>query len=79
MTNALLNTLRLVKAGIVLAQHGVRFVPKGQKVPLPLKLAHAATWPVRVLAAPFNAGKAADTRISRALASEPWRTWFFRA
>ena len=69
MTNALLNTLRLAKAGIVLAQHGVRFVPKGQKVPLPLKLAHAATWPVRVLAAPFNAGKAADTRISRALAS----------
>ena len=69
MTNAILNTLRLAKAGIVLAQHGVRFVPKGHKVPLPLKLAHAATWPVRMIAAPFNAGKSADTRISRALAS----------
>ena len=69
MTNALTNTLRLAKAGIVLAQHGVRFVPKGQKVPLPLKLAHAATWPVRMIAAPFNAGKPAETRISRALDS----------
>ena len=69
MTNALINILRLAKAGIVLAQHGVRFVPKGQKVPLPLKMAHAATWPIRLIAAPFNAGKAADTRISRALAS----------
>lgn len=69
MTNALLNTLRLAKAGVVLAQHGVRFVPKGQKVPLPLRLAHAATWPVRMIAAPFNAGQPADTRISRALAS----------
>ncbi len=69
MNNALLNTLRLAKAGLVLAQHGVRFVPKGHKVPLPMKLAHAATWPVRVIAAPFNAGKPAATRISRALAS----------
>jgi len=69
MTNAIINTFRLAKAGIVLAQHGVRFVPKGQKVPLPLKLAYAATLPVRIFAAPFNAGKPAETRISRALAS----------
>ena len=32
-----------------MAQHGVRFVPKGIAVPLPLRIAHAATWPIRVL------------------------------
>ena len=36
MANALSNTFRLARAGIVLAQHGVRFVPKGMAVPLPL-------------------------------------------
>jgi ubiquinone biosynthesis protein len=53
----------------VLAQHGVRFVPRGQKVPLALHLARFATLPIRLLAWPFNAGKPKDTRITRALSS----------
>ncbi len=66
---ALLNIFRLAKAGIVLAGHGVSFVPKGQKVPFALTLARAATLPFRLIAWPFNAGQAKETRISRALAS----------
>ena len=31
MANGLTNMLRLARAGIVLAQHGVRFVPKGMR------------------------------------------------
>ena len=69
MANALTNTLRLARAGAVLAQHGVHFVPPGQKVPLALRLARAATLPIRLLAAPFNAGKPKETRITRALSS----------
>ena len=69
MANGLINMMRLARAGVVLAQHGVRFVPKGQKVPLALRLAEAATLPVKLIAAPFNIGKPKETRISRALAS----------
>ena len=69
MANAVVNFVRLARAGVVLAQHGVQFVPPGQKVPLPLRLAAIATLPVKLIAAPFNWGKPRDTRISRALAS----------
>ena len=69
MANALLNLWRLAKAGVVLVQHGVSLVPKGQKVPLPLKLAKMATLPVRILAAPFNFGTPKERRISSALAA----------
>lgn len=69
MASAPINLLRLARAGIVLAQHGVRFVPPGMKAPLPLKLAYAATWPVRAIAWPFQAGKPRDRRITDALAS----------
>jgi ubiquinone biosynthesis protein len=69
MATALTNLARLTRAGLVLAQHGVRFVPAGQKLPLPVRLALAATLPVRLIAAPFNWGKPPETRISRALAS----------
>ena len=69
MANALTNLFRLAKAGIVLAQHGVRFVPQGQKVPLPLRVAAAATLPIKLISAPFNWGKPRETRISRALGS----------
>ncbi len=69
MANAVTNLFRLTRAGIVLAQHGVRFVPPGQKVPLPLRIASAATLPVKLIAAPFNWGKPRGTRVSRALAS----------
>ena len=69
MANAVVNLVRLARAGVVLAQHGVQFVPPGQKVPLPLRLAAVATLPIKLIAAPFNWGKPRDTRISRALAS----------
>jgi ubiquinone biosynthesis protein len=67
MAGALINSLRLARAGIVLAQHGVRFVPKGMTVPLPLKLARAATLPLRIITAPLRWGKPKETRVAAAL------------
>ncbi len=67
MAGPILNFLRLARAGLVLAQHGVRFVPQGVPVPWPLKLARAATWPVRALSWPFLRGESADVRVSSAL------------
>ena len=67
MAGAITNSLRLAKAGLVLAQHGVRFVPPGTPVPLPLRLASIAVAPIALLAAPFRAGEPRDTRLSTAL------------
>ncbi len=67
MATALGNIMRLTRAGLVLAQHGVRFVPKGIPVPFPLRLAQALTWPIRVLTAPFRIGQPKSERISRAI------------
>ena len=67
MPGALLNSLRLARAGIVLAQHGVRFVPKGVPVPLALKAARAATLPLRLVTAPFRWGKPKSARVAAAL------------
>lgn len=67
MPGALLNTLRLARAGFVLAQHGVRFVPKGMPVPLPLKIARLATLPIQVVAAPFRKDENRSTRVATAL------------
>jgi ubiquinone biosynthesis protein len=69
MATSLTNLLRLARAGLTLAQHGVSFVPPGQKVPLLLHVARSATWPMRILGWPFHAGEDKGTRISRALAS----------
>ena len=69
MAGAVFNLLRLARAGIVLAGHGVRLVPPGQKVPLPLEVARLATLPFRILAWPLNVGKPPETRISRALSA----------
>jgi ubiquinone biosynthesis protein len=69
MASAALNFLRLARAGVVLAQHGVRFVPKGMKAPLALLFARAATWPVQLVAWPMRIGQPKETRITRALAS----------
>jgi ubiquinone biosynthesis protein len=68
MPGALLNTLRLARAGFVLAQYGVRFVPKGMPVPLPLKIARLATLPIQLIAAPFHRGEPQSARVSTALA-----------
>jgi len=67
MANALTNTLRLSRAGLVLAQHGVRFVPKGMAVPLPLRIARVATAPIRWLSAPFRIREPKAARVSAAL------------
>ncbi len=69
MTSAIVNLLRLGRAGFVMAQHGVRFVPSGTKVPFVLHLARAATWPIRAVTWPFRMGEARETRISRGLTS----------
>src|SRR5205809_6052489 len=69
MAGALTNSLRLARAGTILAQHGVRFVPKGIPVPLGLRLARLATLPIRMVAAPFHAGEPPETRVAAALTS----------
>jgi len=67
MAGALTNSLRLARAGIVLAQHGVRFVPQGVRAPLALRLARVLTAPLRLVAAPFRAGEPRGARVSAAL------------
>jgi ubiquinone biosynthesis protein len=57
----------LARAGFVLAQHGVRFVPSGMPVPLPLKIARAATVPIRFLTAPFRRDVPRASRVASAL------------
>jgi ubiquinone biosynthesis protein len=67
MASAIGNLMRLGRAGLVLSQHGVRFVPKGMPTPWPLKLAYAATLPVRILSWPFRLGQSKETRVATAL------------
>ena len=67
MASAIGNIIRLGRAGLVLAQHGVRFVPKGMAAPWPVKLAFAATLPVRIVTWPFRFRQSKDTRVASAL------------
>ena len=67
MASAISNIYRLARAGLVLAQYGVRFVPKGHKVPLVLHIARALTWPIRLVTYPFRLGQKRDTRIGAAI------------
>lgn len=69
MAGAFINSLRLAKAGLVLAQHGVRFVPTRMKVPLGLHVARILTLPIQLIAAPFRAGQSEATRVTEALTS----------
>jgi ubiquinone biosynthesis protein len=69
MAGAILNTLRLGKAGVVLASHSVRFLPKDGPQPLLLKLARIAALPIRIIAAPFQWGTPREKRISAAVAA----------
>ncbi len=69
MAGAVLNSLRLMRAGIVLSRHGVQFVPKGIKVPFALHLARVLAFPITVITWPFRIGKPRERRISDALAS----------
>ncbi len=68
MATALGNLMRLSRAGLVLAQHGVRFVPKGIVVPFALKVALGFTAPIRWLSAPFRLHQPKSERLSRAIA-----------
>ena len=67
MTSSILNTFRLAKAGLVFAQYGVRFVPKGMPVPLVLRAARALAAPIGWVTAPFRWGQPKAKRISAAL------------
>ncbi len=69
MASTLGNIFRLARAGIVLAQHGVRFVPAGTKVPLVLHLARAATLPIRALTWPLRLRTPKERRVAGALTS----------
>jgi ubiquinone biosynthesis protein len=69
MASSIANLLRLGRAGIVLAQHGVRFVPAGTKVPLALQMARLATLPVRLLTWPFRFDQPRERRVAGALTS----------
>jgi ubiquinone biosynthesis protein len=69
MVGALMNVMRLARAGVVLAQHGVRFVPVGVQVPTPIKLAYALTLPIRILTSPFRLREPKETRVAAALTS----------
>jgi ubiquinone biosynthesis protein len=69
MASTLANLLRLARAGLVLAQHGVRFVPAGVPVPWLLHVARIATLPVRLLSWPFRIGQPKDARVAGALTS----------
>jgi ubiquinone biosynthesis protein len=69
MASTVGNILRLSHAGIVLAQHGVRFVPAGTKAPFALHLARALTLPIRALTWPLRIGQPRARRVAGALAS----------
>lgn len=67
MASTIVNILRLARAGLVLAQHGVRFVPRGMPIPLALRLARLAVLPVTILTWPLRIGRSKATRVARAL------------
>ena len=69
MASTVGNIFRLSRAGVVLAQHGVEFVPPGTRPPVALSLARAATLPIRILSWPFRAGRPKARRVANALAS----------
>ena len=69
MASTLGNILRLGRAGVVLAQHGVRFVPAGMKAPCVLQAARVATLPIRVLTWPLRIGRPQEARVAGALTS----------
>ncbi|MEL6374468.1 MAG: 2-polyprenylphenol 6-hydroxylase [Pseudomonadota bacterium] len=67
MANALSNLARLARAGFVMAQYGVRFVPEKIPTPFALKLASALTAPVRVVSGLFRSKRSRRARVADAL------------
>lgn len=68
LANAITNLYRLGRAGLTLAQYGVRFVPKGIEAPTILYVARALVWPVKVLSWPLRAFTPKHRRTAAALA-----------
>lgn len=69
MASAFTDFLRLARTGVVLAQHGVRFVPAGMPTPWPLHVLRAATLPLRMLGWLVSPATSRSGRLSRALTS----------
>ncbi len=69
MANAFTDLLRLARTGLVLAQHGVRFVPDGMPAPLPLVALRWLTWPLRAMGWLFATGSARKRGLAGALTS----------
>ncbi|RTL69964.1 MAG: 2-polyprenylphenol 6-hydroxylase [Hyphomicrobiales bacterium] len=69
MASAFTDFLRLARTGVVLAQHGVRFVPAGMPTPWPLHLLRALTLPLRMLGWLVSPATSRSGRLSRALTS----------
>ncbi|MGF1649081.1 MAG: 2-polyprenylphenol 6-hydroxylase [Hyphomicrobiaceae bacterium] len=67
MSSSIINLFRLTRAGLVMAQHGVRFVPRGMPVPAPLRLAHVLTWPLRAFSYVTTGRRKRATRLANAL------------
>lgn len=67
MFRAWINTFRLARAGLVLAEYGARLVPPGVRIPLALRVAHAATLPIRLLTAPFRRRRTPGQHLGAAL------------
>ena len=67
MSSAIVNIVRLSRAGLVLALHGVRFVPKGITPPLAVRLAILLTAPLRLVMLPFQRRRPRETRVASAL------------
>jgi ubiquinone biosynthesis protein len=67
MASAFSDLLRLARTGLVLAQHGVRFIPPGMPVPLPLQLLRVVTVPLRALTWLVSPAQPREGRVARAL------------
>ena len=67
LLSSLANLFRLARAGIVLAQVGVRFVPEGTEAPLALHVLRWITAPIRLLTWPQRWGVPRDRRVAAAL------------
>ncbi len=67
MIGAIGHMLRLARAGVVFAQHGARFIPKGMKAPFVLHLARIVTLPIWLLSWPMRIARPRHRRVSSAL------------
>ncbi len=70
MPGTISHILRLARAGLVFAEHGVRFLPKGTPVPAPLRIGRWVASAINVLTWPFRGStkrRLGESRIAAAL------------